>query len=80
MLLLLYAELGGLLPVQLLDLLDDFAYLAIQGRDRRLILRMDRLEGDLTVVSGGSQVLKGGRGSRSQICLARGTQRYVLIT
>ena len=57
MLLLLYAELGGLLPVQVLDLLDDFAYLAIQGRDRRLILRMDRLEGDLAVVSGGSQVL-----------------------
>ena len=55
--LLLYAKLGGLLSVQLLDLLDYLAYLAIQGCDRRLILSMDRLEsGDLTI-SGGSQVL-----------------------
>jgi len=67
--LLLYAELGCLLSVQLLDLLDYLAYLPIQGRDRRLILSMDRLEGDLTI-SGGSQVLQGG--GRGEINLARG--------
>jgi hypothetical protein len=65
---LLYAELGGLLSVQLFDLLDYLAYLAIQGCDRRLILGMDRLEGGLTV-SGGPQVLE--RGGGIQVSLAR---------
>ena len=74
--LLFYAELGRLLSVQLLDLLDYLAYLPIQGRDRRLILSMDRLEGDLTV-SRGSQVLEGG--GRGEINLARGAQRDVLL-
>ena len=73
---LLYAELGGLLSVQLFDLLDYLAYLPIQGRDRRLILSMNGLEGGLTV-SGGPQVLEGGGGS--QVGLARGTQGDVLL-